>query len=190
MRFKTCLLSLFLILFVCSSCSNSFKLVANAHSKQQENSINKDLIVVESFDEIVNDHQKEKIDTLQILELSSSPSTIKSDKKDFFSSRFVKISAKNKIQNKLLSSRWVAPIISKDESQLVKQSENFWGDMIKDFFLTLLIGIIIIFIVVSIIEYGSPLLIQWILIILACLAALFILILLITWIVLKIQGEI
>jgi hypothetical protein len=190
MRFTTCLLSLFLILFVCSSCSNSFKLVANAHSKQQENSINKNLIVVESFDEIVNYHQKEKIDPLQILELSSSPSTIKSDKKEFFSSRFLKIGPKNKLQNKLLSSKWVAPIISKKENHEGNRSENFWGDMIKDFFITLLIGIIIIFLVVTIIEYGSPLLIQWILIILACLAALFIVILLITWIVLKILGEI
>lgn len=190
MHFKIFFLSFFLLFFVCSSCSNSFKLVANSHSKQQENLKNKKLIEVESFDETRHTYQIEKNDSNQTVESQILSSTVKSDKKDFFSSSSLKIGTKNKIQNKLLSSRWVAPIISKDESQLVKQSENFWGDMIKDFFLTLLIGIIIIFIVVSIIEYGSPLLIQWILIILACLAALFILILLITWIVLKIQGEI
>jgi hypothetical protein len=190
MHFKIFFLSFFLFFFVCSSCSNSFKLVANAHSKQQENLKDKDLHVVESFDETRYTYQTEKIDTLQTLESQTLSSTVKSDKKDFFSSHFVKISAKNKIQNKLLSSKWVAPIISKKENHEGSQSENFWGDMIKDFFITLLIGIIIIFIVVTIIEYGSPLLIQWILIILACLAALFILILLITWIVLKIQGEI
>ena len=190
MRFKTFFLFFFLFFFVCSSCSNSFKLVANAHSKQQENSINKDLIVVESFDEIVNDHQKEKIDTLQILELSSSPSTIKSDKKEFFSSHFLKIRTQIKIKNNLLSLKSSVPIISKDESQLVKQSGNFWVDLIREFFIGLLIGIIVVLIITCIIVYGSPELIYWILIILGCLAALFILALFITWIVLKIQGEI
>ena len=89
---------------------------------------------------------------------------------------------KAKVQNPFVS------IQKSSEIELNEASGNFWGDLIKDFFLGLLIGAIIALIITCIIVYGSPELIYWILIILGCLAALFIVVLFFTWIVLMIQG--
>jgi hypothetical protein len=192
MSFKILTFFVLTISLIVSSCSHSFKLVANtqSHSKQNELSEKNVNSHVSSFNVKNEIPTEEKVDSISLLKTKIKNENLNILKKVIFSSLSVKevIHSNNinlikaKVQNPFVS------IQKSSEIELNEPSGNFWGDLIKDFFLGLLIGAIIALIITCIIVYGSPELIYWILIILGCLAALFIVVLFFTWIVLMIQG--
>ena len=187
-------LFIFLTILICSSCTNSFKLISNGGSTQKakfgKKEMNHDCAINVTHEISLSEHADSVSFPTKSEILNENDKSIK---KTILSSLTLNRRIQANVHNN--SVKTLVPntsVLSQKSPEIhgQKTSENFWGDLIKDFFLTLLIGIIVIFIVVSIIVYGGPLLIHWILISLGILAALFILILFITWIVLKIEGEI
>jgi hypothetical protein len=192
MSFKILTFFVFTISLIVSSCSHSFKLVANTQSNSKQNELSEKNVnsQVSSFNVKNENTTEEKVDSISLPKTKIKNENFNIVKKVIFSSlSFKEVILSNNLN--LIKAKVQNPFVSIQKSSEIELNEppgNFWGDLIKDFFLGLLIGAIIALIITCIIVYGSPELIYWILIILGCLAALFIVVLFFTWIVLMIQG--
>lgn len=143
-RVKSILFFVSIILLSACSTSRSFKLV-NAEKQQHEHVVEK----AQSSTEMNHENVQASISSeeLMLAEQMSSASKVQVVK------RLVVEKKEEAVQSIKTAPTKLKQFIAHKK---IQPSDNFWSDLIKEFFLFMLVGLIIVGIIAAMIVYGNP----------------------------------
>jgi p-aminobenzoyl-glutamate transporter AbgT len=146
------LLSFIVVIALFSACSSvrSFKLVDVEHQKTHEINAGTNVYSIFETDHLITPTiatPQEQKEEQEVLVSDSHDSPLSQIKRKVIQTKQIAVQTVQKTSSKLnkhIGKRKTHP------------SDNFWMDLIKDFFLFMLIGIIVVGIIAAMIAYGNP----------------------------------